>query len=502
MLYNNNKVQKCLLSLLVITLIGIHSRAALANLNNRYTPPRVVVFSKRQKNITINALTDKSVESIKNVFNELGRFLPIDDTHIQEAIEKSKLEDIAEGDYDSLAKILRADIYMIVSVTQIMDLCLAEARVIPRNPDYKLLEKRIRVRSRIMMNIPMKLGREIAYMHKNLPIRAGIIKNYDNGLSLINVGQWHGIDKSEYPTIQGDLIEVIQLGRLESIVRIKGRRRKAGELISIEVFPDIKRIICERESNISRLTIDKYGLENTLLLSRNPGKRMIEGICIVNMGSNICIPGYGAFLSTNYLGFNNHSSDIGGIVVSTGAILTHISLPWIITGFKINPLPWEDDSDRDQNMKNIHIFLWATLPVIFSVAYMDQLAYQFKKNELLPPYFGNNNATALLFSAFIPGGGLFYKGHRALGWGFYFSEMFLGGYSLYYKDSKKKGSTTLIALGVIKLFEFISAYYIKPSYRFYNIEMEREFQRVSLDLRFEEGNEGDNIISISIPYRY
>ena len=63
------------------------------------------------------------------------------------------------------------------------------------------------------------------------------------------------------------------------------------------------------------------------------------------MGSNLCVPGYGAFLSTYYLGFKDISPDIAGIAVSTAALVIQIFMPLMMTGFKINILLWERDSD-------------------------------------------------------------------------------------------------------------------------------------------------------------
>ena len=73
------------------------------------------------------------------------------------------------------------------------------------------------------------------------------------------------------------------------------------------------------------------------------------------------------------------------------------------------------------------------------MAFLDQLAHQFKTNNVLPPFFMNRNETALVLSLLIPGGGMFYKGHRLPGWGFYLSEMFLAGFCVYTKDDKEKG---------------------------------------------------------------
>ncbi len=91
---------------------------------------------------------------------------------------------------------------------------------------------------------------------------------------------------------------------------------------------------------------------------------------------------------------------------------SHFLLPELLAGFKINFFPWKEDSDKTEKMQNLQTFLWFSLPVTFSVAYMDQLAHQFAVTEHVPPFFNDRDNAAAIFSLFLPGGGLYYKGYR------------------------------------------------------------------------------------------
>jgi len=148
-------------------------------------------------------------------------------------------------------------------------------------------------------------------------------------------------------------------------------------------------------------------------------------------------------------------------------------------------------------MQDLQKFLWATLPVTFSVAYMDQLAYQFTSTEHLPPFFKDKDNMAAVFSLFIPGGGLFYKGHRLAGWSFYFSEMMTAAYAVYNNESKP-GKYALYVLGAIKLFDIIYAYFSTPSYSFFNLEKERMIEPAFLNMGFKTGPNNDRIYNLMV----
>jgi hypothetical protein len=267
-------------------------------------------------------------------------------------------------------------------------------------------------------------------------------------------------------------------------------KRGSFELMS---YPDSQKIVKQLNGELEHTIDYKYGLHNTLLKGADVEKKYLEGVCVINPGANACIPGYGAHLATRYLGFQDVSPSIPGIVVTCALFLTHLTLTESMTAFQTNFFPGIKDSDKTWGIYNLQIFLWSTLPVTATIGFLDQLAHQFKATEHLPPYFENRDVAALCMSAFIPGGGLFFKGYRLAGWAYYFAEMALLGYGTYVYDQKNRNNNYMyafIAVGVVKLAEIFNAYFIKSSYAFYNNEKNRGTDRnpVSFNITPPAGN--------------
>jgi hypothetical protein len=456
-------------------------------------PKGVAVFAFSGNNTADSALTADSEEYIKKIFMDCGRFLPAGTREIEAAFSRAAKAGADEKNiYNKAAEIMDLDIYVLVSVSQLGSIIYSKIEIVSLKEKYKNLGKSISLRSRLKLNMPLKIGREIALLHKNIPVSANIVKDYGDNIYLIDAGEWQGIrDKYVYKT-QGFEIQTIQTGRYESIVKIS-TAKKAGDIITINIFPDTDKILDEIEEDISRNTVSLYGLDP----QNNPEKRLLEGICVVNMGGNLCLPGYGAFLSTGYIGIKDPKPDMTGVAVSASAIALQLLLPELMTGFKANFLPWKQDSDKTDRMYDLQRFLWATLPLTYSVAFFDQLASQFAAKEILPPFFTDKDNAAAMFSLLIPGGGLFFKGYRFTGWSFYFSEMMTAGYGIYNFD-KKSGKNSLYALCAIKLIDVIYAYMAAPSFSFYNMEKEREIAPVSINMGIRKSREGDNIYNLMI----
>ncbi|MFH0975632.1 MAG: hypothetical protein V1874_07595 [Spirochaetota bacterium] len=458
----------------------------------KISPKAVAVFTIPNNNNSDIILTAETANKIKKVFIDCGRFMPVDD--IPEALfNKAKNESGGDGRdiFNKTAQFLNCDIYVLVSSYQTGNMFYSDVAVVPVNQEYKSLEKIVKLRSKIKLNIPLKAGIEIALLHKNIPVNASVVKSFGNETYLISAGQWQGIKNDEVYKLPESDIRVIQTGRFESIVKSPAIK-KEGESIVIKIFPDIDKIFLELDNDISRNTVNRYELAQG-----TDGKRLLEGICVVNIGGNICVPGYGAFLSTSYLGFKDPKPDWPGITVSATVIGMQFLLPELMTDFKINFFPWEQDSSKTGRMQDLQKFLWITLPVTFSTAYMDQLANQFRSTEHLPPFFNDKDNMAAVFSLFIPGGGLFYKAHRLAGWGFYFSEMSAAGYAVYNYE-KKSGKCALIALGALKLADIIYAYIIRTSYSFYNLEKERQIEPAFLNMGFNTGPDHDRIYNLMV----
>ena len=477
----------------IISLIFFIFIPAFTAAQNKISPPGVAVFSVPNNNNADIALTAETVDRVKRVFAKCGRFVPAPERELEAAYNAAKLN-LKAGDniYLNAARTLDIDLCVLVSAYQLGTIVYSDINVLSLNPEYKIPAKNIKLKSKIKLNIPLKSGIEIAALHKNLPLNTVIANAYGDNTYLINAGEWHGLENNKNYIMDDTALHVIQSGRFESIVKIP-QTRKQNDRIQIHLYPDADKIIKELDDDISRNTVTKYELGE-------PGtgeKKLVEGMCVINMCSNACVPGYGAFLSTGFLGFKDTKPDWPGVALSASFIAAQLLLPELMTDFKINFLPWKQDRDKNENMQDLQKFLWLSLPFTFSAAYMNQLAYQFNSTEHLPPFFDDKDNMSAIFSLLIPGGGHFYKGNRLSGWSFYFSEMCAAGYAVYnYGNSSAKYA--LYALGAVKLIDIVYAYMSGTSYSFYNFEKERVEEPASFNMGIRTGPDRDIIYTAMV----
>ncbi len=485
-----------IISLLVVFLIGVHPLSAAE------LPPvkgNMAVFTLPAQSIELNAIVNESAGAIIETCNRLGRFMAVEENRMLWAA--GQVSGVKGWErYGKIAAILKADIYMVINAYRVGRRIFSEMRVVSLSEEYSSIQGLYQVRSRIGLNIPLKLAREAAGLHEKIKLRAGIAGRRDDGTLLIDAGQWHGLRPGKYRTDEGRVIRVITTGRYRSVIRTESEI--TGSPLVIDILPDPDEVISELEENIRRNTLFKYGLINTRLKGVDEEKRLINGTCVINTGANLCLPGYGSFLAVKYMGFETDDPSYSGIALSAGLIVTHLLLPVSREKFRINFFPGINDEEKSKETKNLQYFLWLSLPLTFSASYFDQLAYQYRKKENLPPFFLSADAAAVTFSLFIPGGGLFYKGYRLTGWGYYLTEMFLAGYGISHTDQGKKSRYAFSLLGLIKGIELINAFLAKPSYGFYNMEMDKGIKRVGMSLNIKRVNDTENIYSLGLNYKF
>lgn len=462
-------------------------------------PGTIAVFAVQNSGLQFNALCEKSGQTIIDTFDRLGRFLPLEQTRTQKI-----LEDLPAGAGEEAllkaARELKADLFAIVTVNVEGNIIYGTVAIRSTGARYRNMQQDITVRSKVMMNIPLKLAREIALLHRDIPVTARVLEKRD-GRFLLDAGQWHGLTPGRYRTAQGESITILNTNRFQSLAMLPASTSPSS-MVTIQKYPSYKVLARELGGQIEYNTNHKYSLATIGTPGQNPEKKFTTGMCIVNPGANVCLPGYGSYLSTSYMGFKNTSPSVGGIIFSSLLIVTHFILPEAMTNFKINFVPGIMDRDKTITMNNLQIFCWATVPLTVSVAFLDQLAYQFKINEALPPFFMNRDETALALSIFIPGGGMFYKGYRLPGWSFYLSEMFLAGFCVYTKDSRKKVMYGGIALGGVKLIEFIATYFAPPSFNFFKFETEGKINPAALSMNIDPTETGDLVYKVGLTCSY
>ncbi len=462
-------------------------------------PDASAIFMIPQKDIQINALLERTVDSLHDAFRHVGRLLPVERSAARKTLEGTEAPG-TEAHYRNAAGKLGVKVYLVVMAGRSGDTFYGHVKLIPLSEEYAPLRRDFTVRSRVLLNIPLKLDRLIVKHLRDLKLSVPVGPDRD-GLRTIGAGQWHGLVPGPCRLVSGEEIRIVECGRYHSIASFPpsfgSRSRTAIDRVP-ETFRYLRNLDRDIELNIYR----RYGLRENQLKGADPEKKMAEAIMVVNPGANLLIPGYGTYLSTGYLGFKDSSPSIPGVILTTSLMVTHFTLPEFMTNFKINFAPWVRDRDKTLAMRDFQIFLWATFPVTVATGFMDQLAHQFILKETLPPFFLNKDEAALAFSVIIPGGGMFYKGYRFFGWGFYGAEMCLAGFAVYHRRDKKKSTTLFLALGSLKISEMIVSYIVPPGYQFYRLEKESEASIPSLSFGLNYDDSGIPAVAFSATMKF
>ena len=456
---------------------------------------KVAVFPIKKNNLKLDLLLDQALLDLNESFLHLGRFFPVEKKEIEEALTlvlQEKVNSI-ESVYEQAAKAMQVDLYLLISSFKDQGKIKAKIRIIPLSPEFLKFKKNITVTSNLFKNISLKMKKEIYSWHKNVPLKAKLLKKSKNNF-ILGAGEWHGLSPGEYSTFNNGQIKILKSSRYTSLIKFLLKKNlKQKNFLLIKNFPKTDHFINQIEKEIKINTLKKYELNHNLLKGTPAEKKFIESFCLINPGANACLPGYGSFLATGYLNLPQKSLDISSTIFSSGLILNHFLFLPLKTKFTTNFFPFIHENDKTEKENRLHYFLWGSLPLTLSVSFLDQLVYQFKKFNYLPPFFEDKDEAACLFSFFFPGGGLFYKGYRSLGWGYYSLEMTSAAYGFYHFNNGSKGRNAFVVLGIIKGLEMIQAYLISPSYEFYNIEINN--LSFLLNLRNKENNpDGLNFI--------
>lgn len=430
--------------------------------------PKVLIVYETPASPFMAAMAEDAARALSKIFNRLGRFLPLEQNEIDAAQKKFAGNTTTEGALRDFAAASGVDIYISLSFGQSGKVNYADMKIRAMRDEWKHIEKSRRVQSKIPKNIPALLSKEIALVHKTIPIAAKVLEIPEKGFARISAGEWNGISAGAYTTDKGT-IHVVQTAKYQSIV--KSVHLQKDELLKLHVYPKISAITTELDEIILHNTIKTYAIAEKQLKNDNDELRCLSATCVINPGGSACLGGYGAFLSTYYLGFQNPAPAIDGIVISSLVYATQLFAIPAWSMFQSNFFPWVRDSDKTERQQHLHVFLWATIPLTFSAAFFDQLAYQCHRSEVLPPYFLYCDNTAALLSAIIPGGGLFYKGYRHTGWAYFLSQMALGSYCAYHWDDGNNRKYSLMGFAAIKALEILHAYFARPSYLFFTSEI-------------------------------
>jgi hypothetical protein len=367
----------------------------------------------------------------------------------------------------------------------------------PLNDRFKDMKWETTVTSGIPENIPLKAAREFSALLKKMPLTCRVTGILDDGSAVISAGQWHGLESGKYSTDAGE-IEITNITRYSSSA--SGVDFSRHKTLTFKLFPDLDKFLNKINYEIKENAVKVYGTDETLNKRDGTIKESIQGTCVINQGASFCLPGYGSFLSIDYMGIENGAPDYPGIFLTASLTALHLGLVPLLTDFEVKFLPWMNDRGRTNQMKRLNYYLWCSIPFTFTASFYSQLAYNYREKMLLPPQFADHDQSAAVISIFVPGGGMFYKGYRWTGWGVYLGELSLAGYAVYTGD-KQRRNLAAGSLALLKLAEIAVSYFIPPSYSFFNREISAS-DNIDFSIGVKADDNGNEEITAGLSFRY
>lgn len=457
----------------------------------------IVIFPAYTGSSVADVILKTTADRLMDACAASGRLVPVEDNAVQFVFRSADGKDRYDL-YRNTAAALGAEAYAVITLYGEGRAFRAVVEFFPVAEEYRDRGFKFSVYAAVAENIPVKAAREFALRLQGFPLVARVLGKSGGEGMLISAGQWHGLAEGTYSSSCGD-IKIHHVTRYTSVAECKGIGE--GSRLTINSYPDNDLFIRMMDSQILENTIRRYGTDEVLQGRKGSGQELILATCLVNQGASFCLPGYGSYLAVEYLGIENGVVDSTAVGLTGFLTLTHFLLPSVLTEFEINFFPWIKDSAKTGDMQRLQYFLWATLPVTFSVSYYSQLAYQYREKNLLPPLFAEHDTTAALLSVFIPGGGLFYKGYRAAGWGFYAGEMSLAGCAVYMWGSRS-GYISLAAFAAIKAADILAAWLLDPAYEPFRNEVADAERTLDFGALFIPAADGKGEFIVSVTKRF
>lgn len=457
----------------------------------------IVIFPAYTGNSVADVIIKTTASRINDTCTALGRMLPVEENSVQFVLKSADGKDRYDL-YRNTALSLGADGYAVITLYSEGSAFRAVVEFFPLAEEYKEMGFRYSVYASVAENIPLKAAREFALRLKKFPLILKVLGSRGDDLHLVSAGQWYGLKEGTYSSSCG-MVRIDHVTRYTAVVQCKGLSE--GARLTIEVYPDNDMYVSMLDRQILENTVRRYGTDEILQRRSGSGQELILATCLVNQGASFCLPGYGSFLSVEYLGIENGVVDRAAVGFTGIITVAHFILPSALTGFEINFFPWERDSDKTEEIQRLQYFLWATLPLTFTVSYYSQLSYQYLEKNLLPPLFMEHDTTAALLSTFIPGGGIFYKGYRGAGWAFYAAEMSLAGCAVYMHGTRN-GYISIAAFAALKAADILAAWILDPSYAPFMKEVAGLDSVPEFGAVFLPSSEGRGEFLVSVTWRF
>lgn len=399
--------------------------------------PVISVKASESQSKIMNSYSEKSAETIRKSIRVLGFFY-------------------LESDFDELSNI---DIEFEVLVFQKEDIFLGYVSVKCNNAYYEKYFKNIIVKSNNLNDIHLLLAKQIVELHREIPFRSSY--NVDNEYIYYEFGKYSFMSEVCLRNLENSWAELVSITRYETIVKMKEPYN-----ISIEHEEDFREVSNNIDKELESNYIKKYSFDYSQNTQYN--SLFLNNLFISNPLINLVLPGVGSYLTVKT--FNFEEVQLSYFNIGATSFLYYYQLLYFPYkgNFDNSWWPWYGKYEGNKEDKKMHKFLIMTIPLNFTVSYMDHFYQNVRYNKVLPPFYENIDTASMLFSVFIPGGGFFYKGYRGIGWFFWFSEYFaaltyLGSWDYFSKEQ------ALYGLSFLKISEIISVFIVNHNYN-YNID--------------------------------
>lgn len=324
----------------------------------------------------------------------------------------------------------------------------------------------IHVKSKILSNIPLMLAKNIVLLHRNIPFTC----NYEgqNGIYTYNFGKYSFMSETCLRMIYTKNGKIISQNRYNTKVSIT----KPINIV-IQHKHKFTKPLNQLNSEIAANTNQFYSLRK--LPSGHYNSLFIQDLFIINPLSNILIPGIGSYLTVQNFGFSKPKASYLNITLTASTYMYQLFYVPYLNSFENSFWPWSNNYSENTNLQNLHKFNIITIPMTFTISFLDHLTLNCLNNKIFPPFFTNINNNALVYSILFPGGGMYYKGYRTYGFMFYATEFTLA--SLFaYNYQNTLNNKYFYALLSTKLIENIVSYAIPSNFSFYNQEFDNGTQ--------------------------
>ncbi|MFW6365525.1 MAG: hypothetical protein ACOC2H_03500 [Spirochaetota bacterium] len=418
--------------------------------------PRAAVITEPTAFESINASATTTASGIVQLIRKTGRF----------TVERVSAgpEDRSVNDLMVRARQDGADIAVIISIYQQGPVSYGELKINAFDPELARFNRGVRVRSNLMQNIPVLLQREFVGFTADMPVLITPLER-DGERTVIDAGTYSGLERGKtYSLTGGGAVTVHTAGRHSSVVT----GQVPDDRSMIALYPDATSVEKQIDTALEENILRRYGAGYAYLKGDQPDRHYLESLLVINPLGNLFLPGYGAFLSTHYMGFENPVPSYGSMGACAALYLYELLYIPAKNGFRVNFFPWVQDPDKSDGDFRTQQFLWAMIPLTFSASYLDQLSLQYHHSSVLPPGAMDPYATAL-HSLVVPGGGFFYKGHRWIGWSYFAAQFGAGMYAVSHWGSDS-GRYALYGLASLKAADIIHSVMIRPAYGFYSRE--------------------------------